>query len=185
MQLRRRYAVRVRQAVEADARALAEVHVASWNDTYRGLIPDAATDARTVDRREMQWIRTLSDLEQRIGVKTAEVDGWVVGFLHVGPTRSPALGFSHELYAIYVHPDYLYGGVGRMLMSTVGTLVAPLGMTSLFAWVLRENHPARRFYESLGGVVVDERVEEMDGAALMEVAYGYNDLDDLLAQACR
>lgn len=185
MQLRRRYAVRVRQAVEADARALAEVHVASWNDTYRGLIPDAVIDARTVERREIMWIRTLSDLEQRVGVKTAEVDGWVVGFLHVGPTRTPALGFSHEVYAIYVHPDYLGGGVGRMLMSTVGTLVVPLGMSSLFAWVLRENAPARRFYESLGGVAVAERVEEMDGAALVEIAYGYDDLDDLLMRACR
>ncbi|MBK9123117.1 MAG: GNAT family N-acetyltransferase [Chloroflexi bacterium] len=185
MQLRRRYAVRVRQAVEADARALAEVHVASWNDTYRGLIPDAVIDARTVERREIMWIRILSDLEQRVGVKTAEVDGWVVGFLHAGPSRSPALGFSHELYSIYVHPEYLGGGVGRMLMSTVGTLVVPLGMTSLLAWVLRENAPARRFYESLGGVAVSERVEEMDGAALVEVAYGYDDLQDLLARACR
>lgn len=185
MQLRRRYAVRVRQAVEEDARALAEVHVASWHATYRGLIPDSVIAARTVERREVMWNNVLSDPGQRVGVKTAEVEGWVVGFLHVGPSRSPGLGFSHELYAIYVHPECLGGGVGRMLMSTVGTLVAPMRMTSLFAWVLRENIPARRFYESLGGVVVAEQTEHWGGAMLVEVAYGYDDLDDMVERASR
>ena len=57
-----------------------------------------------------------------------------------------------------------------------------------FLWVLRENTPALRFYEALGGKVVRERVETVDehltgehsrpgdDAPLRELAYGWPDL---------
>ncbi len=56
-------------------------------------------------------------------------------------------------------------------------------------WVLRDNEPARRFYEGLGAGVAGQRVETVDefisgerGRArdvLHEVAYGWPDLSVL------
>jgi hypothetical protein len=56
-------------------------------------------------------------------------------------------------------------------------------------WVLRDNEPARRFYEVLGAKLVGQRVETVDefvsgervGATdvLHEVAYGWPDLSVL------
>jgi hypothetical protein len=42
----------IRRASQSDARAIAEVHVASWRETYRGIVPDAFLDALSVAERE-------------------------------------------------------------------------------------------------------------------------------------
>ncbi len=81
---------------------------------------------------------------------------------------------------VAVHQQDLGGGVGRMLMSTVGTLIAPMRMSSLCAWVLRENTPARRFYESLGGVLFREQNITIGRQTLREVAYLWEDVEWVL-----
>ena len=45
-------------------------------------------------------------------------------------------------------------------------------------WVLRDN-PSRGFYEALGGRVVGEKMQEIGGVAVVEVAYGWDDVERL------
>lgn len=45
----------------------------------------------------------------------------------------------------------------------------------MLIWVLTEN-PARRFYEKLGGRVVDTGSDRVKGVELQHVAYGWLDL---------
>ena len=54
------------------------------------------------------------------------------------------------------------------------------GFKSLLIWVLKENEPARRFYEALGGINVAEKDVEIGGASLTEVAYGWADIQSLV-----
>ena len=53
------------------------------------------------------------------------------------------------------------------------------GFTAASLWVLRDNTPARRFYERYGGQVVAEREEARPDGALSEVAYGWTQLSEL------
>jgi hypothetical protein len=46
--------------------------------------------------------------------------------------------------------------------------------------VLRDNVPARTFYERLGGLEVGQREEEQAGIRMIEVAYGWSDLSSLV-----
>jgi 16S rRNA U516 pseudouridylate synthase RsuA-like enzyme len=48
--------------------------------------------------------------------------------------------------------------------------------------VLAENQQARRFYEALGGSIVGEQRITIGGAELLELAYGWRDLDALEAR---
>ena len=45
----------IRPAIPADARPIAEVHVRTWQEAYRGIVPDAVLDALDVDDRERRW----------------------------------------------------------------------------------------------------------------------------------
>ncbi len=54
-------------------------------------------------------------------------------------------------------------------------------MTSMKVWVLADN-PFRAFYEALGGKYVSEKEIVIGGAPLIEVAYGWNELNVLLGQ---
>lgn len=49
----------VRPATVDDARGVAEVHVASWQAAYAGLIDQATLDALSVDAREAMWARWI------------------------------------------------------------------------------------------------------------------------------
>jgi hypothetical protein len=48
----------------------------------------------------------------------------------------------------------------------------------MMVWVLADN-PSRRFYEALGGTLVTNKVIELAGKSLIEVAYGWYDLQPL------
>ena len=61
-------------------------------------------------------------------------------------------------------------------MGAVARYFLESGVDSMLLWVFADNGPARRFYGSLGGVVVAEDGFELGGAWLREVAYGWKDL---------
>ena len=50
----------VRLARLDDAPAIAEVHVASWRTTYKGIFSDTLLDSLSVDKREQSWRETLA-----------------------------------------------------------------------------------------------------------------------------
>jgi hypothetical protein len=56
----------IRRATINDARAIAEVHVKSWQVAYRGLLPEDFLQNLSVERREEQWRRALQNPEQVI-----------------------------------------------------------------------------------------------------------------------
>jgi GNAT superfamily N-acetyltransferase len=142
---------RIRPATIDDARAIAEVHVASWRATYRGLLPDAYLDRLSVDEREAQRREVLRDPSGEWGTLVAEEDGRVIGFAAYGPSRdddaSPGTG---EVPAIYLAPEVVGTGVGRDLFEQVNVALRDAGFTRATLWVLEVNERARRFYERAG-----------------------------------
>ena len=51
----------VRPAIPEDAPAIARVHVASWRETYAGIVPDEFLASLKVERREVQAIDSVAD----------------------------------------------------------------------------------------------------------------------------
>jgi GNAT superfamily N-acetyltransferase len=153
----------VRVAQVADARAIALVHVRSWQAAYRGLLPQGYLDGLDPGQRSGRWELALGEADwPRQGVLVAEQAGKVVGFARICPARDddqdPAT--VGELGAIYLLPRAWGAGLGRELIRQA------------VLWVLDTNERARRFYAADGwrpdGAV---KQEELDGAAMREVRY--------------
>lgn len=177
----------VRAGTGADAERIAEVHVACWRETYRGMVPDFLIDQMTVAGRAQMWRGVFAAFEAGALGATAvlEQDGRAVGFAGFCAQRDAALkaqGFGGEITAMYVRRACQGQGAGRVLMRWCadGLLAAGIGAGAL--WALRENASARGFYERLGGKVCGEKQEDRDGAVLHSVAYGWRDLSMLIAQ---
>jgi ribosomal protein S18 acetylase RimI-like enzyme len=139
----------IRRAAPADARAIAEVHVASWRWAYAGDLPQEVLDALSVDDRERMWREVIA--EPTVVVEAAERYGRVVGFVSTGSTRDDdGLGRTGELFAIYLDPSVAGTGVGESLLDHAERDLRDAGFERATLWVLASNDRARRFYERHG-----------------------------------
>jgi len=177
---------RPRRAVVADAAEIAAVHVDSWRKTYAGMLPEGYLASMEVGDYEDRWLRTLQDPYHRSLVYVAEEDGRVVGFASCGRERDGDVRYDGELYAIYLRVAAQHRGHGRALVAVAADALALQGMTSMVVWVLRENVPARGFYERLGGVYLRERRLDLGLGMVLdvpEVSYVWTDTAVLRGRA--
>ena len=164
--------VTIRLATVADAAAIAEVHVRSWQHAYAGIVPDEFLAGLDPARRAPVWAEDLRrGPDEHVLTWVAEEGGRVVGFATLGPGRDEDAGRGdREIYSIYLDPDQWGHGVARDLMRTV---VSEAGAgTRIMLWGLAENERARHFYRRNGfepdGV---EKLAPVGGAELLEVRY--------------
>jgi L-amino acid N-acyltransferase YncA len=175
----------IRPAQASDAPGIAQVHVAAWRSTYRGVVPDAFLDALQTAPRERFWRATLSnpDAAERVFVAHA-ARGAVVGFAAGGPAREERPPYDGELYAIYLLDTQQRRGLGRRLTLAVTRQLLATGRRAMLVWVLADN-PSRGFYAALGGQQIGSKVVEIGGIELEEVAYGWTELEELAARLTR
>jgi GNAT superfamily N-acetyltransferase len=94
------------------------VHVRSWQAAYRGLVPEEFLDGLDPVQRAGHWERQLSaEGEQPELVLVAEVDGQVVGFAAIGPSRDEDGDRDGEVRAIYLTAEHWGQGIGTALMA--------------------------------------------------------------------
>jgi len=167
----------IRTAAISDAPAIARVHVASWLSTYRGLLPDDFLESLSETNYTERWKRVITEGTSKVVVAEDGTD--VVGFASGGRERAGEQGFEGELYAIYVLDMAQRRGFGRELVRAMVQGLRELGLGNMIIWVLRDNRPAREFYERLGGLHVRTQPITIGSATLEEVSYGWRRLDDV------
>ena len=167
----------IRSATITDAPAIARVHVSSWRSAYRGMLPDDFLASLSEINYAERWKRVIAEGTSKVYV--VEDEAAVVGFASGGRERAGEPGYEGELYAIYVLDAAQRRGFGRELVrATVGGL-REMSLADMIIWVLRDNQPARAFYERLGGVYVRAQPITIGAVTLEEVAYGWRRLDDV------
>lgn len=165
----------IRAATPDDADAVARVHVQSWRETYRELLPgdflERMTDRAAQERRRAMWSTLAAQPEP---VRVAVDGGQVVAFASGGaPQDHP--GYDAELHTLYCLRAAQGRGTGRALLREVAGELRAGGARSLALWVLDTN-PTRGWYAGQGA---REAGEKQDGA-LREVRMVWDDLDTLL-----
>jgi len=160
----------IRAARAADAGDIARVHVQSWREAYRGLIPQPYLNQLSVAAHERQWRRTFADGGWAF---VAEWERRIVGFASGGLSRGRR-DVTGELYLLYLLRAHHGQGIGRALFDACHLELARRGHRGLLAWVLADNS-ARRFYERLGGDLAGEAKVAIAGSQLRELAYVWPD----------
>lgn len=168
-------APRIRPAEPGDEDGIALAHVRSWQDAYRGHMPQPFLDGLDVGQRTENWRRRLAEAKQSRGdVLVLESEGMIAGFTRFGPSRDEDADERRtgEVGAIYLRPESIGQGLGRLLMSAAVDALSHLDYTDATLWVLEGNRRARRFYERAGwapdGAVKDD---VRPGFTIREVRY--------------
>lgn len=167
--------VKVREPEISDADALGRVHVAAWQQAYRGgLMPDEYLDRLAADDRAQMWRDGLErPARPRVGRFVAEADdGTVTGFITVGPADGDADAEIGEVYALNVAPEAWGNGYGQALLQTGVRHLTEAGFDQAVLWVHPRNERACRFYEQSGWQHEGQRREEdVLGVLVPEVRY--------------
>lgn len=130
----------IRPATVADAPAIGEIHVRSWQAAYEGLIPADFLARLSAESRAASWARRIGDPAIPGRVLVVEDDGVVAGFAAFGPG---------QLYALYLLPEYWGRGLGQALHARA---VEEMSGDSAVLWVLATNERAKAFYVRQGWV---------------------------------
>jgi ribosomal protein S18 acetylase RimI-like enzyme len=144
----------IRDAVETDVTAIANLHAESWRSSYRGILSENYLENDVVRDRLGVWQQRYSGAAQKpMFTLVAESDSMVSGFACVFPEEDAVYG--SFLDNLHISPGLTGRGIGRRLLSEAARRLVTNGShVGLYLWVIEQNHRARKFYERVGAEVV-------------------------------
>ncbi|MGB2712893.1 MAG: GNAT family N-acetyltransferase [Vicinamibacterales bacterium] len=155
-----------------DADEIAALHAESWRSAYRGFLPEAFLAGPIFDERRELWVsRMRAPDPHRRGVFKAVSGRSLAGFACVLLDADPSWGAL--LDNLHVKPAMKRQGIGRQLFEHVRWWVeTTVPGTPVHLTVIEANVDARRFYERMGGTLVErELVEVIPGTQLVVLRY--------------
>lgn len=167
--------MRIRPATPDDAAAIASVNIEGWRTAYGDLLPADELASLSFESRCERWLEILQKPATNKITFVAESAEKIIGFASCGPDRTGDARYVAEIYAIYVLSEHHRQGIGTALVRSCIGFLREHGLNSVKVWVLKDN-PFRRFYERLGGKVVEEKTIAIGETRLWETAYGWTSL---------
>jgi GNAT superfamily N-acetyltransferase len=171
-----------RSATANDCKSIASLHTESWRNAYRGILPDAYLDGAIVEDRVRLWQgRFLSPHGDRRYIVLAEAERTLVGFACVLLDEEPQWGAC--LDNLHVLPRCKRRGLGKQLFHKAAQWVkSKESEWPIHLWVFEDNIAARRFYDALGGELVERRTRKvLEGIERPSLRYVWHDLQKLLS----
>src|SRR4051812_5789638 len=166
----------IRSARTGDRDAIAGIHTASWQQSYRNSLPDDLLDNRLPKIMAERW--SQQPINDRDVVLVAEdADGAVVGFCATWVTDS---GYIDNLH---VRSSHQSRGLGReMLRDTARRLLSEdVGRAHLH--VVATNERARTLYLRLGGELGPVEDKNLYGTIVPNQRIDWSDLSILAESA--
>jgi ribosomal protein S18 acetylase RimI-like enzyme len=161
----------IRPATVDDASDIARIHVDTWRDAYKEIVPDAYLRDLSKEKRASTWTESLLRSPTGTLVTLGDI-GQIVGWVSFGASRDDDGSGIGELYAIYLQSDHWGKGYGKRLLAYAEHHLSKEGFSTITLWVLELNYRTRRFYE-IAGYVADgtKKTLTICGRELIELRY--------------
>jgi GNAT superfamily N-acetyltransferase len=169
-----------RLAIPADVERIAALHARSWQETYRGIMPDDYLDNDVADERLAVWQERFAETPANRRIIVAEAGNELAGFACVFTNDESVYGAL--LDNLHVSSGYQGQGIGKQLMQQAAEWVQQqMPESAFYLWVYEKNHPARAFYEYLGAT----NYHAIDGEFGTVLRYIWRDTQTLLTACTR
>lgn len=161
----------IRRAKSGDEEGLAKVHIQSWQETYKNIVPQEYLDTlpNELPERIQNWSKTILNSQRWLWV--AAIDDQIIGFVLFGlPRDENKIGYI-ELGAIYLLEKFKGLGIGFSLLNEGFNFISAFGYKKSYCWVI-EGNPTINFYEKTGAKFSgDIKTDEIGGQQFNELAY--------------
>ncbi len=179
----------VRTARIADASAMARAFVDTFRAAHRDQMPNWLLETRTYETSERGWVETIAELAARSRcaclwprVRRGKSSAWPCAGRRTLERRSgSARGAANRRGVRALRGSRLPAAGDRSKTGegdgpvSVGACQPPPADRRA-----RTNDPARRYYEAIGGRLIDQRPFDDEGVLLDEVVYVWDDTGPLL-----
>ncbi|MGV2883968.1 GNAT family N-acetyltransferase [Paenibacillus taichungensis] len=140
----------------------------TWNYTYKGIysegyIQNFLSRAYSDENLSRSVERDLQSAKRSFLI--AEFNGKVAGYAQTRQVKEE----EYELLRIYIRPEYHKMGIGKEFIQRFTQVLKPIN--KLFAWVGKENHIGRAFYEKSGFKEIEMMIETIEGHSKTQVKY--------------
>lgn len=165
--------ITIRKVKIEDLMQVAEIVTKSWQTAYRGIIDDEYLDSLSVEKNYKKRLNDYNENEFIVAIQDKEV----VGFCRYGTDIEYKEKYGNidcEIYALYVKPENKRKGVGKALMTYVKDDFYKRGYAHMILWCLKDNHPARAFYEKMGGKYCYDGIISRGGKEYSQVGFVYD-----------
>ena len=148
-----------REAKIDDYEGIYYVYCYSWEETYRGFMPDDYLDDR-INNFEERALKTKKYLEKLDfdgdldKYLVCEVDGQIVGICQYSKSQNDSYADSGLLGALYVLKDYQKIGIGKELFRRASKGIRDMGYKTMYLECLTGND-AINFYLKYGGQIIE------------------------------
>lgn len=159
--------VMVRPAHEADVDGIQDVADRTWHETYDDILGEDVV-GEVLDEWYVDEAIEEGVSHEAQDFVVAVDDDTVVGYAHAGPHPPRRV---HQLYRIYVHPDYWGQGIGKALLADIEQALYDRDVSSYEVEVIAANEGAVGFYEATGFERVESEETEFKGVAVTEHIY--------------
>ncbi|MDE6744509.1 MAG: GNAT family N-acetyltransferase [Lachnospiraceae bacterium] len=151
-----------------DRLAISRIYEESWKFAYKDMIPKSYLESipagRWASNIEKEGMNTLVLIE----------DGMFIGTSSYCKSRFSDFSDLGEIVSIYLLPQYIGKGYGKLLLDAVIEELGQLGFDEIFLWVLEDNLRARKFYEKAGFTPSGNYLNDnIGGKDLREMQYKY------------
>lgn len=161
--------------LETDWKAIANIHIQSWRDSYANLLTENYLQDKVVLDKEKEWQDRFKDPAQNQEIIALKTENKLIGFVCLFIDKDPDLGTYID--NLHVLNKYKGHGLGRKLMQEAASYTLQNSDLSKY-WLLvfSGNTAAKGFYEKVGGKLIDTKIyDSPDGQRLPVDQYVWED----------
>lgn len=145
---------KIRLANEKDIKNLAILKQKVWNETYRGIYSDDIIDNFDYEQAEERFLNIFNN--DKISLYVVESNNELVGYMDVGIPIMKFENYQQEIGLLYLRKAFQKKGIGRELFILGYNEIKNNGYNEFFISCNKYNTNARKFYEKMGGKLVQE-----------------------------
>lgn len=160
----------IRLANKNDCLELSKLKQKVWQETDRGIYPNEKIDDFDYENNKEKFIKIIENPDIQLYV--VEDEAKIIGYMDFGIPIRPFKDYKQEIGLLYILKEYQGKGIGKRLFNMAYENIKKTGFNEFFVCCNKYNIPAQKFYEKMGGEIIDIDDDNED-MSIPQVKYLY------------
>ena len=160
-----------------DQGQMARIKIDGWKSAYDKIIASKYLNELDYEAQKNRYISSFEEYKDLVLV--ADREGEILGYSCFNYYDDKDSKYDAELVSLYIKKTEVGRGIGTNLLKETAKILYNNGKSNMIVWCLTDNLPAIKFYEDLGGKIVDQKCAKIGDEFYDEYGFYFN-LEDYI-----